>query len=775
MRLNITAKLLGYLLLAGMLPVVVLGFSALNIARGVVLEQAQAENVHLMGSFASYLRLYDDQIEDLATNIAGNDAIGQALRSADNPTHSSYDALNLRAQIGYALNNYIRVKGLVSLDLFSLGGNHFHVGETLNIDPQAARRAPLLLQETLQADRPTVWRGIMANINPNSRYAQVRNVTRAIRYFSPDTGKTDTVGLLVISLSDSIMAEYLARAPLPSGQQLMLLDRTGRVVLHSEPKQLGQALAPGLLDLLRQGTPSQRLMLDGVPTIMDALRVEYTGGHVVMLTPMHMVTGRVDRLTTATLLVMALCLLAVGALTWHYARGVVTPVRAVSMGFTALHRHPDVAQQPLPVPATEDEIAQLVQGYNEHLLTLQAQKQASVDLQLARQAAESASRAKSELLANMSHEIRTPMNAILGLIKLMQSTPLDARQKDYLEKTDGAANSLLGLINDILDFSKIEAGKMTLDPRPFSLQRLLDALSVVLAANLRNKPVEIRFEVAPDVPAYLMGDDMRLQQVLINLAGNAIKFTDAGEVVVAVRALSQNAHEAELAFSVRDTGIGIAPEQQSRIFGHFSQAESSTTRRFGGTGLGLAISKRIVELMGGELNLQSTLGQGSTFTFTVRLPKAEPPREAPSTASTTASDAKPQRLQGLRILLVEDNKINQMVADGLLSGEGAKVTLAANGQLGVDAVLNHPGAFDVVLMDVQMPVMDGYEATRTLRQHPECAQLPIIAMTANAMAEDRTACLAAGMNDHVGKPFNLNQLVQMLLRVTSRTAEEKGA
>ena len=373
----------------------------------------------------------------------------------------------------------------------------------------------------------------------------------------------------------------------------------------------------------------------------------------------------------------------------------------------------------------------------------------------------------------MSHEIRTPMNAILGLIKLMQSTPLDARQKDYLEKTDGAANSLLGLINDILDFSKIEAGKMTLDPRPFSLQRLLDALSVVLAANLRNKPVEIRFEVAPDVPAYLMGDDMRLQQVLINLAGNAIKFTDAGEVVV--RALSQNAHEAELAFSVRDTGIGIAPEQQSRIFGHFSQAESSTTRRFGGTGLGLAISKRIVELMGGELNLQSTLGQGSTFTFTVRLPKAEPPREAPSTASTTASDAKPQRLQGLRILLVEDNKINQMVADGLLSGEGAKVTLAANGQLGVDAVLNHPGAFDVVLMDVQMPVMDGYEATRTLRQHPECAQLPIIAMTANAMAEDRTACLAAGMNDHVGKPFNLNQLVQMLLRVTSRTAEEKGA
>ncbi len=769
-QLNITVKLLGYLLLAGMLPVVVLGFTALNIARGVVLEQAQVENVRLMGSFASYLRLYDDQIEDLATNIAGNDAIGQALRTADNPTPSSYDALNLRAQIGYILNSYIRVKGLVSLDLFSQGGNHFHIGETLTVDPQAARKAPQLLQEVLQADRPTMWRGITPNINPNSRYANVRSVSRAIRHFRPDTGQTDTVGLLVISLSDDILAEYLKRSPLPSGQQLMLVDRQGRVVLHSDRRQLGQPLAPGLVDLLRQGGANHRFMLDGVPTIMDVLGVDYTGGHVVMLTPLAMVTDLVDRLTTATLWVMALCLAAVGALTWRYARNVVTPVRAVSMGFTALHQQPEVAQQPLSVPSTRDEIAQLVQGYNEHLVTLEAQKQASADLLQARQAAEAASRAKSEFLANMSHEIRTPMNAILGLLALTQSTPLDARQQDYLNKTEGAAKSLLGLINDILDFSKIEAGKMTLDPRPFSVQRLLDELAVVLAANLRSKPVEIRFELAPDVPAHLLGDDMRLQQVLINLAGNAIKFTDAGEVVVAVRALSQDEHEAVLAFSVRDTGIGIAPEQQSHIFGHFSQAESSTTRRFGGSGLGLAISKRIVELMGGELSLQSVLGRGSTFAFVLRLPKAEPAPAMAAAPASRESGSKPRRLQGLRILLVEDNKINQMVADGLLSGEGAQVTVAANGQLGVEAVFQQPGAFDLVLMDVQMPVMDGYEATRTIRKHPAFAQLPIIAMTANAMAEDRAACLQAGMNDHVGKPFELNQLVQLLLRVVGRPA-----
>ena len=381
--------------------------------------------------------------------------------------------------------------------------------------------------------------------------------------------------------------------------------------------------------------------------------------------------------------------------------------------------------------------------------------------------AEQASIAKGQFLANMSHEIRTPMNAILGMLKLLQGTALDAQQHDYIMKTDGAARSLLGLLNDILDFSKVEAGKMSLDPRPFNLDTVLHDLSVILAANIADKPVVVRFDVAPTVPRGLLGDDMRLLQVLINLGGNAIKFTNRGDVLVRVALVQMADADAVLAFSVTDQGIGIAADNLAQIFNGFSQAEASTTRRFGGTGLGLSISSRLVQLLGGELKVDSIEGQGSTFYFQLRLPLSQLPDAIPSPpAGAHATKAsKPQRLRGLRILVVEDNKINQMVTKGLLTQEGAVVTLADNGQLGVAAVAQAQPDFDAILMDVQMPVMDGYTATRAIRQELVLTALPIIAMTANAMTSDRDACLDAGMDEHIGKPFEIDHLVETLLRL----------
>jgi PAS domain S-box-containing protein len=528
-------------------------------------------------------------------------------------------------------------------------------------------------------------------------------------------------------------------------------------------------------------------------------------------------------------------------------------------------------------------------------------------------AAEAASKAKSEFLANMSHEIRTPMNAILGMLQLLQKTGLDARQHDYASKTETAAKALLEILNDILDFSKIEAGRQTLEAHEFELERVLRDISVILGANIGDKDIELVFDMDKRVPPWVIGDSLRLQQVLINLVGNAIKFTEFGEVVLTVSLLQLSLEHASLMFEVRDTGIGIDADKLASIFDGFSQAEASTTRRFGGTGLGLAISQRLVRLMGGELQVESERGLGSRFFFTITLdiPKTseaaspapaqlrnlralvvddndcarsaiasmvvsigwqadqaasgeaalervrqadaagqpyqvifidwrmpgidgwetgrrikqmhgEAEGDAPLIVMVTAhgrellaerqlhhrsmldgflvkpvtvamlidavADARsgqspkapalepPQagveRIAGMHILAVDDNPTNQQLIAELLRSEGAKVMVAGGGAQAIRLLTETTRPFDVVLMDIQMPDMDGYTATRRIRATLGLDKLPIIAMTANVLPSDREACLAAGMNDHIGKPFDLDVLIRRLLHWTGRAAPE---
>ena len=557
-----------------------------------------------------------------------------------------------------------------------------------------------------------------------------------------------------------------------------------------------------------------------------------------------------------------------------------------------------------PLQGEEGEVI----GYLGMALDVTHRQRYEASLRQSMEAAEQASLAKSQFLANMSHEIRTPMNAILGMLRLLQRTPLSARQRDYANKTEGAARALLALLNDILDFSKVEAGKMALDPRPFEMERWLRDLAVILSASADDKPVEVLFDIDADLPPRLIGDDLRLQQVLINLGGNAIKFTTQGEIVISLHRLPSSGPMVRLRVAVRDTGIGIAPKALQQIFEGFSQAESSTTRRFGGTGLGLTIARRLVDMMGGQLQVRSELGQGSEFSFDIDLATPdEPPLPVHRTADSAAlrvmvvddhptaraliaaqahclgwqvdlasgghealarydlackeghphdaviidrrmpeldgrqtcqalrsrpdakglrivmisargfddsddldapesplrADAhlvKPftpeqlrdavtytanrqtgtapqgnnaatamQRLAGLHLLLVEDNANNRQIALELLRDEGASVSTASNGQEGVQAVLAADGGFDVVLMDVQMPVLDGLQASARLHDLLGERTPPIIAMTAHATEADRQAALAAGMVAHVIKPFDFDALVALLRQHAGRS------
>ena len=539
------------------------------------------------------------------------------------------------------------------------------------------------------------------------------------------------------------------------------------------------------------------------------------------------------------------------------------------------------------------------------------ERHAQEQLLIAKNAAEQSSIAKSQFLANMSHEIRTPMNAILGLTYLLERTDLDRNQRDYVHKARISAQSLLGILNDILDLSKVQAGKIDLIAEPFRLDDLIKSLAAIAATNARDKDIEVLFDISPGTPLTLIGDSLRLQQVLTNLAGNAIKFTERGEVVVSVEVASSDTKTVDLLFRVRDTGLGIAPENLEMIFEAFAQADNTTSRRFGGSGLGLAISRRLVELAGGRIWCESSPGQGSAFFVALRFGRSaivledpEPQQKIPTNLKVLIADDNPtarkilatmastfgwrvetassgqQALQefdraiksepfdvflfdwsmpgiggseivrhikshqapenvplipivtafdyerarresggepliramltkpvtpsnlidaviqarpkadkaqtlpppkshsasrplvGLSLLVVEDNSINQMVARRILETEGATVAVAADGIKALEVLGTSHHRFDAVLMDIQMPGMDGYDATRAIRNDLGLVDLPIIAMTANAMASDREQCLAAGMNDHIGKPFVVEQMVAAIVKYAGHAADE---
>ena len=414
------------------------------------------------------------------------------------------------------------------------------------------------------------------------------------------------------------------------------------------------------------------------------------------------------------------------------------------------------------VERDNDGRAMLMTGINRDI-TLQYRAEEA--LRQAKQAADDANQAKSAFLANMSHEIRTPMNAILGMLSLLRRTQLSEQQEDYARKTEGAARSLLSLLNNILDISKVESGKMYLDIHPFRLSGLIDDLQVILGVNKLKPGLGFELIIDPALPENLIGDEMRLRQVLTNLGSNAIKFTEHGKVTLGLHSVDLDPQSVTILFSVKDTGIGIAPENHQRIFSGFTQAEASTTRRYGGTGLGISISHALVNMMGGELKLESALGHGSHFFFNLKLKRSIDEVTDTIEGIHDLLPSLPQaRLQGLQILLVEDNPNNQQVAVELLSGEGATIKVANNGLEAINAMASDANQFHVVLMDLQMPIMDGYTATQKIRHDLGRKTLPIIAMTANAMESDREACLKAGLNDHIGKPFDLHDLVEVILK-----------
>jgi signal transduction histidine kinase len=391
---------------------------------------------------------------------------------------------------------------------------------------------------------------------------------------------------------------------------------------------------------------------------------------------------------------------------------------------------------------------------------IQEQARIRALLEAERERAETASRSKSDFLSNMSHEMRTPMNAIIGMATIARGTRDDNRRDYCLDKIDEASTHLLGVINDILDMSKIEANKFELSSVSFNFERLVRKVETVLSFRVEEKHQTLVTDLDPRVPAALIGDDQRLAQVVTNLLTNAVKFTpEGGKITVASKLLEDENGVCMVRVAVTDTGIGVTDEQKERLFTAFEQADSNTTRKFGGTGLGLAISKRIVEMMGGFIRIDSVIGEGSTFAFTFRAARDFSAGEENAPAEEGDAD-----FSGRRLLLAEDVDINREIVLAVLEPTNVQIDCAENGAEAVRLFTENAGRYDAIFMDIQMPEMDGYEATRLIRaaDFPNAASIPIIAMTANVFREDVEKCLNAGMNDHVGKPQNFTEVIGKL-------------
>ncbi|MEI7770787.1 MAG: ATP-binding protein [Chloroflexales bacterium] len=907
LRINLTHKFIAFLLLAAVLPLLIVGFSAYEVSRTIVHEEAIRFTQAVVDAQRDYLDLQSQQIANLIANLVSVEQITDALGS--DAQADAYTNLATQARIGYILDGYSNLKGLVSIDIFTTRGAHYHVGDTLDVSRLRDDVINRLLVEARAHSPDVVWVGIERNVNASSSQQQVLTAARMIMSTTRGSATSDPVGMLLVNSSVDELYTHLQRVKLGEGALLLIIDAQGRAVYHPAPNLLGTTINHTIRESLQGPSGTLTKVIDGQTMLLTYTTSSLSGWTVLSIVPIATLDARAVTIGLTLILALAIACIIVGVAATFASQKIVTPLRDLTGRIQLLQTSGPGWETPLPVRGT-DEVAELSRWFNTFLETLSARSQAEEalreseeqtrllfeespdavvlfddagrvtrmnhafermtghpaeditgqtldalrvvsheqfaalrasmitplqaysrlitaefrltdahgavrdvgvrafgltihghrhylstmrDITIEKQVTETlrqanaelarAGRTKDEFLANMSHELRTPLNAILALSETLQEQimgPLNERQMTSLYHIEDSGRHLLDLINDILDLSKVEAGRLELQIDTIMVAEVCQSSLVFVKELALRKSVKLALQLN-DPMAELKADSRRLKQMLVNLLNNAVKFTpDNGQVRLEV---TTDSAEGVIRFLVHDTGIGITPEDLARLFQPFQQLDSSLSRQHEGTGLGLALVRRLAELHEGSVSVDSTPGQGSCFTITLpyhppHVPEPPPPDAAPHVHPSKASlvrsalmiaDSTTSRPAPLsaptngRILIAEDNDVNIMAIADYLRAKGYEVVVAHNGREALELAGETPP--DMILMDIQMPEMDGLEAIRSLRAMPDCAATPIIALTALAMPGDRERCLTAGASEYITKPVRLKGLLEVIQRL----------